>query len=162
MLPLIFFLIAIVAAIIHLNCRKKSRSSSKLLELFLAYMIPLNIGIMSLIGWIAHSFYGPQTAAMMGWPDSPFQHLLGMANLGFGLVGILSIWQRKGFWLSTIISYAVFALGCAHGHLMHAATFEYKMHWHHGFLLFINCFFIPIVLLILSIIYSKQNKFFKN
>lgn len=39
-----------------------------------------------------------------------------MANLAFGILGILCIWLRGDFWTATGIGQAVFLIGCAYGH----------------------------------------------
>ena len=42
---------------------------------------------------------------------------MAVANLAFGVLGILCLWQRRGFWTATGIGYSIFLLGCAYGHL---------------------------------------------
>ena len=40
-----------------------------------------------------------------------------MANLAFGILGILCLWFRDGFWTATVIGWSVFMLGAAGVHL---------------------------------------------
>jgi hypothetical protein len=162
MFSLILFLIAILAAIIHISARKKARTTSRVVEIFLGYLIPLNIGVMSFIGFLSQAFYGKQMAEMMGWDPNPaFQFELAVMHLGFAIVGFLSIWQRKGFWLATVLTNSIFLLGCGWAHisqLMHGV----KATWHGFIFLYVNDIVVPIVLLVLTLIYSAKNKFFKE
>ena len=161
MINSIIFLISVIAAIIHLSSRKKARSNGGVIEILLSYLIPLNIGVMALIIWIVNAFYASEAAKMMGWlTNSPFQFEVAVANLGFAIVGILSIWQRKGFWLATVLANSIYVLGCAWGHYRLFHTHTTAMH--HGSFLFIDSVLIPIILLALTLMYARQNKYFKD
>lgn len=161
MINSILFLVAVVATIVHLSSRKKVRSNGGAIEVLLSYLIPLNIGVMALIIWIADAFYASETAKMMGWlTNSPFQYEVAVANLGFAIVGILSIWQRKGFWLATVLANSTYVLGCAWGH--YRLFYAHTTAMHQGFFLFIDSILLPIVLLALTLMYAKQNKYFKD
>ena len=161
MLPVVLFFIAIVIAIIQMSLTKRALHLLDVAEIFLDYLIPLNIGLMSLIAFIAHAFFENKTALMIGWESSPFQFEVAMANLGLGVVGILSIWIKKGFWLSTVITYAILAFGCAWLHLartlnMGNAPLNYSIY------LYTNDLIIPILLLVLVFIYASRHNFFKG
>jgi len=162
MISLILFIVALLAAIIHLSTRKKARTTLRVVEIFLGYLIPLNFGVMSFIAFIAQAFYGKQFAEMMGWDPNPgFQFEIAVVHLGFALTGFLAIWQRKGFWLSTVLTSSIFFLGCGWAHLsqlMHGM----KATWHGFVFLYVNDIVVPIVLLILTLVYSAKNKFFKE
>ena len=70
------------------------------------------------MGALGHTFRAREIALGIGWPPgSPFQFEVAMANLAFGVLGILCIWQRGGFWTATGVGWAVFLLGCAYGHV---------------------------------------------
>jgi len=162
MISLILFIVALIAAILHISARKKVRTTVRVVEIFLGYLIPLNIGVMSFIAFVAQAFYGRQFADMMGWePNSAFQFEIAVVHLAFALVGFLSIWQRKGFWLSTVLTNSIFFLGCGWAHLsqlMHGM----KATWHGFIFLYVNDIVVPIVLLILTFVYTAKNKFFKE
>ncbi len=167
MLPVILFVVAIIAAIIHLSCRKKHRTSAKVVEVFLGYMIPLNIGAMGIICYIANAFYATETAAMMHWPvGGPFQLQMAMASLGLGIVGILSIWLRKGFWLATVLVDVIFLFGCAWVHIafmmMQQQMGNMETMMHGGLWLYTNDLIIPIIMLVLTLVYAGQHKFFRK
>lgn len=162
MYPLFFFIIAIVAAIIHLKASSDELSFKRIVKILLAYIIPLNIGLQGIIAFIAHHYYGPETAKMIGWaPNSPFQAEIGFANLGLGLVGLLSIFFARGFWLATTIVTAVLFFGAASVHIQEQAHGDFAP-YNSGPFLYIGDIFIPAVFLILALIYTVQHRFFRD
>jgi hypothetical protein len=49
-----------------------------------------------------HAFLAAKVALSIGWaPGSPFQSEVALANLAFGLPGVLCIRFKDGFWLTT-------------------------------------------------------------
>jgi hypothetical protein len=87
-------------------------------EVILLYLFIFYVGVGGLMGALGHTVWARETALRIGWqPGSPFQFEVAMANLAFGMMGILCIWQRGGFWNATGLGFAVFLLGCAYGHL---------------------------------------------
>lgn len=118
MISLVLFIFAIIATICHLTYKKEWRSPQSL-EVFLSYILLFNMGLMGLLGAYAHVFMGPETARSIGWqPGSPFQFEIGMANLAFGVLGILCYWLRGRFWDASIIGWCVLFLGCFVGHVI--------------------------------------------
>ncbi len=74
---------------------------------------------MGLLGAYAHVFMADETARSIGWaPGSLFQFEIGMANLAFGVLGVLSYWIRGRFWDASIIGWCVLFLGCFIGHVI--------------------------------------------
>lgn len=64
-----------------------------------------------------HVFFGRMAAAFIGWIDSPFQFEVGMASLGFGVVGFLAAWRGFEIRLAAVVGPAIFMLGAAVGHV---------------------------------------------
>lgn len=98
---------------------KKKNTWHDRAECFLGFLLLYNLGVMGLLAAYAHVFMPDQTAALIGWKGgSPFQYEIGMANLSFGILGILAFWQRGKFWDATIIGWNVLFLGCMVGHIL--------------------------------------------
>ncbi|MFZ0565927.1 MAG: DUF6790 family protein [Chlamydiales bacterium] len=162
MYPLALFIIAVLAACIHFFISKK-KTFARFIELSLAYMIPLNIGVATLIGFISHAFFGPETAEQIGWPaHNPFQFEVAVGNLAMSAAGFLCIWQKKGFWLATTIFSGIFFLGAAVGHIVQMVVHGNYSPYNSGPFLYIGDIAIPLVYLTLALIYSAQNRFFKS
>ena len=54
-----------------------------------------SIGCSFFYNFIMHTFFGAMTARFIGWADSLFEAELGLASLGFAVVGFLAF--RGGF-----------------------------------------------------------------
>lgn len=86
--------------------------------MLLLYLLAIAVGVGGLWGFIGHVFFADRVAAYIGWPQgSPFQFEVGIANLAFGILGLLCIRIRGDFWTATIISSSTFLLGDAYGHI---------------------------------------------
>jgi hypothetical protein len=109
--------LAFLAIVIHL-VRLKERSAKNIVEVVLLYLLIFPIGLGCTIAGLFHIFNGPATAAMIGWPaGSPFQYEVGVADLAFGLLGLLCLFFRGNFWLAAILANSAFLLGAMAGHL---------------------------------------------
>lgn len=155
MYPVILFLIALGAAIAHLVVSKEKANFRVGVKVLLTYILPLNIGIAGILAFIAHAVYGPQTAALIGWPaHNPFQMEIAMANLALGVAGLLCIWMRKGFWLATALFGAIFSCGAAYVHMIEMAKGNYST-YNSGIFVYFGDLFIPLVYLSLALIYAS-------
>ena len=56
-------------------------------------------------------------AVSAGRPGSPFQFEVAVADLSYGVLGLMCIRWRGPFWLATGAATSVFFLGCNYGHL---------------------------------------------
>ncbi|HED37376.1 MAG TPA: hypothetical protein ENI76_03910 [Ignavibacteria bacterium] len=74
------------------------------------------IGVGEIIGFTGHVFMAKKVAHSIGWEPSPFQFELGLASLGMGIAGILTMWFQNGFIAAVVIISAVFLLGAAYVH----------------------------------------------
>jgi hypothetical protein len=113
-----FFVLSLIVAAIHLSRDKRPRTASRIAEVLLLWLLVINVGIGGVFGFIGHTVFADRAAASIGWPaGNPFQTEVGIANLAFGVVGILCYWFRDHFWLATVIMSSVFQLGAAVGHI---------------------------------------------
>ncbi|MEI6532050.1 MAG: DUF6790 family protein [Chlamydiota bacterium] len=161
MYPLILFVLALVAAIIHLVVTPKAATASRTIEVLLSYIIPLNIGIGSLMAFAGHAFYGPDIAKIIGWvAGSPFQSQVSAAYLALGVAGLISIWWRQGFWIATSIISALFVFGTAYVHFLEMSEGHLGSS-SSGVFLYTGDLLIPAVYLILAYFYGAGHNFFK-
>jgi hypothetical protein len=118
MLFLLFFVLGLIAAAIHLLRDRRPRTASEVSEILLLWLLVINVGVGGLFAFLGHTVYADSTAASIGWPaGNPFQTEVAVANLAIGLLGILCYWFRQQFWLATVIGNAVWQLGDAVGHI---------------------------------------------
>ena len=118
MFQLIFVVLSLIAASIHLALSPIARSSkAAIARTFLLYLFVFYVGLMGLLTAWAHVFQPIRTSASIGWSTSPYEYEVGMADLTVGVLGVLCLWLRGNFWLATAIANAVWLLGDAVGHI---------------------------------------------
>ena len=118
MFQVVFVLLSLVAASIHLALAPTSRNSkAAIARTYLLYLLFIYVGLMGLLTAYAHVFRPIETSASIGWSTSPYEYEVGMADLTVGVLGVLCLWFRGNFWLATAIANAVWLLGDAVGHI---------------------------------------------
>lgn len=153
----ILFACSIIFTLGHLTY-KKGWHLPKALRVFLSYILFFNVGVMGLLGAYAHVFMGPETAALIGWEaGSPFQFEVGMANLSYGIIGMMAFWIRDRFWDATIIGWSIFLLGCFVGHMINYSTTGNAALYNTGPAIWFNDLFLPLLALSL-LLYLRSSR----
>ncbi len=156
MIAFIFLAASIIGFAVHLSLSKRPRTTSRVTELLLLYLLAVNIGIGGILAWYGHTFMADEIARKIGWqPGSPFQFEVAVADLSWGVCGVLCIWLRKAFWTATGIGSSVFLLGCAFGHIRQIIQEGNLAIYNAGPVLWIGDIGIPLTILILLLIRSR-------
>lgn len=155
MISTVILAIGLLAAAVYLLVSKAPRTRTRICEILLLYCLVCGVGLIGLVGFIGHVFFGDQIAAMIGWPaGSPFQFEVGLHDGAWGVLGILCILKRGGFWLATGLGWSLFMLGAAYGHIRDAML--------HGNLALYNAgsilpdLLVPVLLLVLLAAYRPH------
>ncbi|WP_414469498.1 DUF6790 family protein [Methanobacterium sp. ACI-7] len=147
----IFILITLVSAVLHLFLSKTERTKNKVFEVFLLWFLFIMVGIGSIWAFIGHVFMTNTIAAMIGWPaGNPFQLEVGVANLSYGILGILCWKFRDNFWTATVAAVSTFYLGAAYIHITNIAQTGNLSSGNAGYALYIDII-IPIILICLLV-----------
>jgi len=118
MLQVFFAVMALVAASVHLMLSSKRRSGAvSIVRTYLLHLLFIYVGLMGLFTAYYHVFRPVEASASIGWSTSPYEYEVGMADLTVGVLGVLCLVFREGFWLATAIAEAVWLLGDAVGHI---------------------------------------------
>lgn len=96
---------------------KLSGSTKPKKEIFLLFYLFISVGIQGLSTGFFQIVKPELVEGYTQWPFSRYLAELGMANLGFGILGILSLWQDNGWQRATAIGYGLFLLFTGLGHL---------------------------------------------
>jgi hypothetical protein len=156
MLPIIFLSVTIIGFVLHLSVSREPRTGSRIVELLLLYFLVINIGLGGLMAWYGHTFMADQIARKIGWqPGSPFQFEVAVADLSWGVCGVLCIWFRQHFWTATGIGSSVFFFGCAIGHIRQIIQDGNMAVYNAGPVLWIGDMGVPFAILILLVIRSR-------
>jgi hypothetical protein len=148
MIYLIYLAAVIIATIIHFWLARRHLSRAEVVGIILLYIFVFFVGLGGIMGALAHTVWAEETALKIGWqPGSPFQFEIAMANLAFGVLGILCIWQWGGFWTATGIGVAVILLGCTYGHVREIIVHQNYAPYNAGVGIFFNDVVIPVLIL---------------
>ncbi len=147
----IFLAVTLVGAVLHLFLSKTPKTKNRIFEVFLLWFLVIMVGIGSIWAFIGHVFMSNMTAALIGWPaGNPFQLEVGVANLSFGILGVLCWKFRDNFWTASVIAISVFYLGAAYIHIVNIMQSGNMAPGNAGFALYIDIL-IPIILFALLI-----------
>jgi hypothetical protein len=142
----------VVATCLHLWLGKRPVSLKRAAEVLLLYLLVIFAGMGGLMGFLGHTFMAREIALTIGWQPSPFQFEVAVANLAFGVLGIMCIWQRREFQTATGIGYAIFLLGCAYGHFRDMIAHGNLAPYNVGPVLWFNDLAVPVVILLLLLL----------
>lgn len=119
---LTFLVIGFFAAGIALARAPKPLTQAVAAEKLLAWHVFFAIGVAYFYNFVMHTFFGEMAARFIGWADSPFQFEVGMASLGFSVVGFLAAFRSFDLRLAAILGPSIFTLGAAAGHVYQMVT----------------------------------------
>jgi len=115
---LIFIVLALIVAAVHLFRERHHLTGGRIAEILLLWLLVIAVGLGSILAFFGHTVFAASTAESIGWPaGNPFQTEVAVANLGVGITGVLCYWLRGNFWLAAVIPFAVFQLGAAAVHI---------------------------------------------
>jgi hypothetical protein len=75
------------------------------------------VGVSGIALGSGHLFMPARVAESIGWPTSRFQWEVGLANVGYGVAGVMASSFGREFWLATIVVFSIFMFGAAVGHI---------------------------------------------
>lgn len=107
---LFLFFLAIAIVIAH----KLARRRMSLSEIIFRWFVLLPLGIAELYACLRHGFYSNTSAINLSWLGGLLQYKIATANLGFGLIALLSFNASFGFRLAAVLSNACWLWGEAY------------------------------------------------
>jgi hypothetical protein len=115
--PLTFFVVGLLFSTAALMHATKPVSGATVVEKLLSWFVFWTIGVLYLVNFVFHVFFGEMAASFIGWADSPFQLEVGMASLGYAAIGFLAAFGSFDLRLAAIVASGIFMLGAAAGHV---------------------------------------------
>ena len=116
------FILAIVFIIFHRIMIRKGISNA---EIVYRWLMLFELGFTGVYAFIMHAFFPDLTSSSMGWPMSPFQMEVAMANLGFAAIAILSFNASYGFRLAAVIANTFWLWGGSLGHMYQMMQYQH-------------------------------------
>ncbi len=117
-----FFVIGLIFSILAIARAPKPIGAGAIVDKLLSWFIFFSIGVSYLYNFVVHVFFGAMAAKFIGWADSPFQYEVGVASLGFSVVGFLAAFGSFDLRLAAVVGFSIFTLGAAFGHVYQIAT----------------------------------------
>lgn len=102
--------IGVATAVVQLAIQGFSADTAGTLKVFLLHQFAVSHGIIAVGGFIMNVLYPKKTADQLGWATSPFQVKYGFAQVGLGVMGVLSIWFQGNFWVGTLVTLYIYGL----------------------------------------------------
>ncbi len=94
------------------------KKANKMEMIFLYYAF-IGVGVQGIVTGIIQFLHPDFVVTYVEWPYSPFLLELGLANLSYGLLGLLSPWMNRGWQNATAVGYSLFLLFTGIGHVIH-------------------------------------------
>jgi len=114
MVSVFIFSLAVLCAACQLIFSNKPKTSRRIIEVCLLNLIFFSFGFSEIIAFIGHIFFPDQLASLTHWPKgTPFQYQVGIAHLSLGLISILAVFFREGFWGAVIVANTTWLWGNA-------------------------------------------------
>jgi len=117
LVPILLWVAALASAGIAVWRGPRPLRRDFVVDRLLRYLFVFPLGLQGLWGFVGHVFFPEQSAAGIGWPDSPFQLEVGMANLGIGLASLYAAFRGFEARLAASLAAASFLIGAGLIHI---------------------------------------------
>ena len=158
----LFLVIGIILGMIFGFIKNKKLPKNESWQILANWIFLFGIGLTGIFGFFGHTVMADYTANFIGWPTgSPFQTEVAIANLGLGVLGIISFFTKSyGFKLATLIEVTIFLWGAAIGHVYHTINDGNSSGGNYGMI--IPDIIIPLAIITLFLIAYKNRKNIKE
>jgi len=155
----VYALVALLGAGIHLWRHPEERRGAPALEAVLLWWIVVTIGLGGVVGGLFHLFDGPAIAREIGFTrgDGGFQTEVGFGDLALGVAALLCVAFRDRYWLAILIVAAISLWGDAYGHIHQEAVYDNHDPDNTGAVLYADILF-PLVAVVLYAIRERWSR----
>lgn len=103
-ISLVYIFLPLILGGIHI----KLKGGKSKAEIFFMYYLFIGVGVQGLLTGIVEMSHKKIIEDYLHFPSSSFLIQLGMANISFGILGVLSVWENQGWKAATAIGYSLF------------------------------------------------------
>jgi hypothetical protein len=122
LVPILLWVAALAAAGIAVWRGPRPIARDFVIDRLLRYLLVFPLGLLGLWAFVGHVFFPAQSAASIGWADSPFQFEVGVANLGLGLASLYAAFKGFEARLAASLAGAAFLMGAGIIHVTDIVT----------------------------------------
>jgi hypothetical protein len=145
------FVIAILVTIVKLRRAGARHEVMSGAYTFWGEVLFYCFGLGMIYAWYFHAFQSPLVAPTIGWQPSPFEWELAWAELGIGVIGVLSLWRSYDMRLATTLAAAIFAFGAAAQHIHQIVALHNYAPGNAGAILWFGDIALPLITLLLAL-----------
>ncbi len=110
MIFLLFWIVGLISGAVDLYLKGFPGDTVQICNVLLLHQFVVTFGILGITGLFSNMIFAKQNAKACGWPGGPFQIKYGFSQLGLGVMGVMCIWFRDGFWLGTLVSMYIYGI----------------------------------------------------
>ena len=118
LVPILLWVAALLSAGVAVWREPRPVLRGFVIDRLLRYLFLFPLGLQGLWAFVGHVFFAEQAAASIGWPDTPFQYEVGVANLGLGLASLYAAFRGFEARLAVAIAAACFLMGAGVIHIV--------------------------------------------
>jgi hypothetical protein len=118
LVPILLWVAALACAGVAIWREPRPILRGFVIDRLLRYLFLFPLGVQGLWAFVGHVVFAEQAAASIGWPDTPFQYEVGVANLGLGLASIYAAFRGFEARLAVAIAAAGFLIGAGIIHIV--------------------------------------------
>lgn len=100
----------VLTALVQWGLQGFPADSVEIMRVLLLHQFVVTHGIIAVGGFIMNVLTPAKTAADLGWPSGPFQIKYGFAQVGLGVMGVMSIWFQGNFWVGTLVTLYIYGI----------------------------------------------------
>ncbi len=117
MFILVLIAAGLITGVIQLAVSGGFGDVSVVCSTLLLHQFVVMFGLLGIIGTITNIIKAEDNAKALGWPGGPFQIKYGFSQLGLGVMGVMCIWFKGGFWLGTLVSMYIYGVSGLWSHI---------------------------------------------
>lgn len=146
----ILIVVALFVAAARVAREKARRVPVNVADVYWQEQLFYSVGISFVYGGLIHAFFQQLASSDIGWTPSPFEYELGFAEVGLGIVALLSRFRSFDMRLAVTIVFAVFSFAAAAQHIYFIVCCGNMHPGNAGIVLWVNDIALPLFLAFLA------------
>jgi hypothetical protein len=144
------FLVAVIVTIVKVRRARFARRVVTPSYILWGETLFYTLGVGFVYVGVMHAYFGHFVAPTIGWAPSPFEYELGWAEIGLGIVALLSLWRGYEMRLAATLIFATFSFAAAAQHVSQMLGAHNYAPGNAGLILWWGDIALPVVVLILA------------